>query len=61
MVTESELQDRIERLERGESAEQLAAAGSGSAQGFTIAVRAARMALTRVFRRFFLPYQPTTA
>jgi hypothetical protein len=22
-------------------------------------VRAARMALTRVFRRFFLPYQPT--
>jgi len=52
------MQDRIERLERGESAEQLAAAGARSAQGFTIAVRAARMALTRVFRRFFLPYQP---
>jgi carbon monoxide dehydrogenase subunit G len=55
------MQDRIERLDRGESAEQLAAAGSSSAQGFTIAVRAARMALTRVFRRFFLPYQPTAA
>jgi uncharacterized protein len=55
------MQDRIERLERGESAEQLATAGAGSAQGFTIAVRAARMALIRVFRRFFLPYQPTAA
>ena len=56
------MQDRIERLERGESAEQLAAAGRpASAQGFTIAMRAARMALTRVFRRFFLPYQPTAA
>ena len=52
------MQDRIERLDRGESADQLAAAGARSAQGFTIAVRAARMALTRVFRRFFLPYQP---
>jgi len=55
------MQDRIERLDRGESAEQLAAAGTGSAQGFTIAVRAVRMALMRVFRRFFLPYQPTAA
>src|SRR6202012_2290590 len=52
------MQDRIERLERGESAEQIAAASTRSAQGFTIAVRAARMALMRVFRRFFLPYQP---
>jgi uncharacterized protein len=51
------MQDRIERIERGESAEQIAAAGSGSVQGFTLAMRAARMALTRVFRRFFLPYQ----
>ena len=60
------MQDRIERLDRGESAEQIAAAlantgGTNSAQGFTIALRAARMALARVFRRFFLPYQPTTA
>jgi hypothetical protein len=53
------MQDRIERLARGESAEQLAAAGAGrSAQGFTIALRAARMALMRVFARFFLPYRP---
>ena len=52
------MQDRIERLDRGETAEQIAAAGTASAQGFTIAVRAARMALMRVFRRFFLPYQP---
>ena len=55
------MQDRIERLERGESAEQIAAAGTRSAQGFTIALRAARMALTRVFRRFFLPYQPAAS
>ena len=55
------MQDRIERLDRGESAEQLAAAGTSSAQGLTIALRAARMALMRVFRRFFLPYQPTAA
>ncbi len=54
------MQDRIERLERGESAEQIAAAGrAGSVSGLAIALRATRMALTRVFRRFFLPYQPT--
>lgn len=29
-----------------------------AASGFAIALRAARMALTRVFRRFFLPYNP---
>ena len=56
------MQDRIERIERGESAEQLAAAGGArSAQGFTIVMRAARMALMRVFRRFFLPYQPAAS
>jgi carbon monoxide dehydrogenase subunit G len=53
------MQDRIERLERGETAEQIAAAGAGSSvKGFTLAMRATRMALTRVFSRFFLPYQP---
>ena len=53
------MQDRIERLDRGETAEQIAAAGRpAAASGFTIAVRAARLALARVFRRFFLPYQP---
>ena len=46
-------------LFRSESAEQIAAAGAGSSvSGFTIALRATRLALTRVFRRFFLPYQP---
>jgi uncharacterized protein len=54
------MQDRIERLDRGESAEQIAAAGTSPAGGFTIGLRAAVMALTRVFRRFFAPYQPTT-
>jgi len=49
--------DRIGRLDRGESAEQIAAAASRPASGFTLGLRAARMALTRVFRRFFAPYQ----
>ena len=53
------MQDRIERLERGETAEQIAAAASGSSvSGLTLAMRATRMALMRVFARFFLPYQP---
>ena len=55
------MQDRIERLERGESAEQIAAAGGSSVSGFAIALRATRMALMRVFRRFFLPYQPAAS
>jgi carbon monoxide dehydrogenase subunit G len=52
------MQDRISRLDRGESAEQLAAATAAPARGITLGLRAARMALTRVFRRFFVPYQP---
>ena len=55
------MQDRIERLERGETAEQIAAAGGSSVSGFAIALRATRMALMRVFRRFFLPYQPAAS
>jgi uncharacterized protein len=54
------MQDRINRLNRGESAEQIAAAGTRPARGFTLGLRAARMALTRVFRRFFAPYQPAS-
>ena len=50
------MQDRIERIERGESAEQIAAAGSSPASGLALGLRAAFMALSRVFRRFFLPY-----
>ena len=51
------MQDRIQRIESGESVEQIAAAGASPARGFTLGMRAAMMALSRVFRRFFLPYQ----
>ena len=51
------MQDRIQRIERGESVEQIAAASASPARGFTLGMRAAMMALSRVFRRFFLPYQ----
>jgi uncharacterized protein len=51
------MQDRISRIERGESAEQIAAATAAPARGLTLGLRAARMALARVFRRFFAPYQ----
>jgi len=59
------MQDRVERLKRageagGESAEQIAAATGTPAGGFTLGMRAALMALSRVFRRFFLPYQPAS-
>src|ERR1700678_170903 len=47
------MQDRIERLERGESLEQIATASL--ARGFTLGLRAALMALARVYRRFFVP------
>jgi len=54
------MQDRIERIERGESVEQIAAASASPAKGFTLGLRATLMALSRVFRRFFLPYQPAS-
>jgi carbon monoxide dehydrogenase subunit G len=54
------MQDRIERLERGESPEEIAAATVTPAGGLTLGLRAAMMALTRVFRRFFMPYQPAS-
>ena len=50
------MQDRIERVERGETAEQIAASGTSSASGLALGLRAAFMALSRVLRRFFLPY-----
>jgi uncharacterized protein len=55
------MQDRISRIERGESAEQIAAASATPASGLALGLRAARMALARVFRRFFLPYQPASS
>jgi carbon monoxide dehydrogenase subunit G len=60
------MQDRIERIEKGagevggEPAGQIAAARAAPARGFTLGMRAALMALSRVFRRFFLPYQPAS-
>ncbi|HUC22677.1 MAG TPA: SRPBCC family protein [Streptosporangiaceae bacterium] len=54
------MQDRISRIDRGESAEQIAAATATPASGLTLGLRAALMALARVFRRFFLPYQPAS-
>jgi carbon monoxide dehydrogenase subunit G len=54
------LADRIERIERGESLDAVGSSAS-PASGFTLALRAAGMALTRVFRRFFVPYRATQA
>jgi uncharacterized protein len=54
------MQGRIERINLGESAEQVAATTATPARGFSLGMRAAMMALQRVFRRFFLPYQPAS-
>jgi len=60
------MQGRIERMEKGageaggESAEQIAATTAAPARGLSLGMRAALMALSRVFRRFFLPYQPAS-
>jgi uncharacterized protein len=54
------MQGRIERINLGESAEQIAATTAAPAKGFSLGVRAALMALQRVFRRFFVPYQPAS-
>lgn len=51
------MQSRILAIQRGVSPDQVASAAP--AGGFTIGVRAAWMALKRVGRRFFLPYQPS--
>jgi uncharacterized protein len=49
------LQSRIDAVQRGESSVTSASAASGIAIG----LRALRMALLRVVRRFFYPYQPS--
>lgn len=49
------MQRRIDALERGED---VSGVGAESASGVAIALQAMRMALGRVLRRFFLPYQP---
>jgi uncharacterized protein len=50
------MQTRIDAIERGDTSATNATAAPAS--GFAIGIRAMRMALMRVFRRFFLPYQP---
>jgi uncharacterized protein len=50
------LQSRITAIERGLSPDQVGSAAPAS--GFAIGLRAMRMALVRVARRFFAPYQP---
>jgi carbon monoxide dehydrogenase subunit G len=52
------MQNRIEAIEKGLDPDQVA--GAAPASGFAIAMRAARLALSRVLRRFFLPYQPAS-
>jgi len=39
----------------------MVAGAGGSVSGFAIAMRATRMALMRVFARFFLPYKPASS
>jgi carbon monoxide dehydrogenase subunit G len=53
------LQDAITRVERGEAVAGGAARPAGEASALGLGIRAAMMALRRVFRRFFAPYQPT--
>jgi hypothetical protein len=48
------LANRIDAAQRGVNPAELASATPAS--GFTLGMRAALMALRRVFRRFFVPY-----
>jgi carbon monoxide dehydrogenase subunit G len=54
----STVQARIDAIDRGVSPDKIDS--TRTASGFAIAMRAARLALARVLRRFFLPYRPTT-
>lgn len=53
------MQARIDAIAKGISPDQVGAARSAS--GIAIALRALRMALARVARRFFLPYRPISS
>lgn len=52
------MQNRLAAIEAGQDPNEVQTVQAAS--GFAIFVRAARMALRRVFRRFFLPYNPET-
>jgi carbon monoxide dehydrogenase subunit G len=51
------MQTRIAAIEKGLSPDQIES--TAPASGFAVALAATRMALMRVFRRFFLPYRPS--
>lgn len=51
------MHNRLSAIQRGLSPDQVASVAPAS--GLMIGLRALRMALARVFRRFFMPYQPT--
>lgn len=53
------LQNRLEAIRKGLDPNLVASVKPAS--GFVIGLRALRMALRRVFRRFFLPYRPSTS
>lgn len=53
------MQNRLEAIKAGRSADSVATVKAAS--GLVIGLRAVRKALARVFRRFFLPYQPQSA
>lgn len=53
------LQNRLEAIRLGLDPNQVASVKPAS--GFVIGLRAARMALVRVFSRFFLPYRPVAS
>lgn len=52
----SNVQSRLDAISQGVDPDTVAAGKPAS--GFAFIVRAARLALGRVFRRFFLPYEP---
>lgn len=53
------MQNRLAAIGQGLDPDQVASVKPAS--GFVIGLRAARMAMVRVFRRFFLPYRPPTS
>ena len=53
------MQNRITALDRGVAPDQVTSAAA--AGGIGIGVRAAMLAITRVFRRLFLPYRPAAS
>jgi len=51
------LHDRMTALQQGRSADEIGSAAPAS--GLSVGLAALRLALARVFRRFFLPYRPS--